>query len=148
MDSLEKLLSMQNFLNNAIFEKKQIRDRDGQILTMEKLRSEAHKGNLGPMSSVNEWLSRYLTALDDESRELKEELLWKWWSKDHLDMQNIRVEIIDQLHFWLSLALTAGLDAQQIMSIYEQKNAVNLNRQESDYSKSNKNEQDNKGITT
>lgn len=148
MDKLERLLSMQTMLNDAIFQKKQIRGRDGQILTMASLKAEAEKGELGPMTGVNEWLERYLTALDDESRELREELLWKWWSKDHLDMQNIKIEIIDQLHFWLSLALTAGLDAGKIMEIYEQKNAVNLGRQESGYSKTNKNESDNRSINT
>jgi dimeric dUTPase (all-alpha-NTP-PPase superfamily) len=77
---------------------------------------------------------------------LKDELLWKWWSKDHLDMQNIRVEIVDQLHFWLSLALTAGLDAQKVFDLYVQKNKVNIDRQNAGYSKATKDEADTKGI--
>ena len=80
------------------------------------------------------------------SRELGEELLWKWWSKDSLSMQNIRVEIVDQLHFWVSLALTAGMDANKVFDIYSQKNQVNIDRQNKDYSKSNKNENDNLNI--
>ncbi len=146
-DKLDTLFSMQTELNDRIFAKKDLRDRNGKTLTMATLIGEATEGApLGPNTLVNEWLGKYLQAMDDESRELKEELLWKWWSKDHLDMQNIRVEIIDQLHFWLSLALTAGMDAESVFKIYMQKNAVNYQRQENDYSKTNKTESDNQAI--
>ncbi len=147
MDKLDSLFALQTELNDRIFAKKDIRDNQGQTLTMETLRAEAERGDLGPNTKVNEWLGKYLEALNDESRELKEELLWKWWSKDHLDMQNIRVEIIDQLHFWISLAITSGLDAEQVHAIYMKKNAVNHQRQEKDYSRLNKSEADNQGIT-
>jgi dimeric dUTPase (all-alpha-NTP-PPase superfamily) len=145
-DKLDQLFAMQTELNDRIFAKKDIRDREGKTLTMASLIAEAQRPDLGPNTKVNEWLGKYLQALDDESRELKEELLWKWWSKDHLDMQNIRVEIIDQLHFWMSLALTAGMDADSVFRIYMQKNAVNHARQENDYSKATKNEADNKSV--
>lgn len=146
-DKLDQLFALQLELNDRIFAKKDIRDNEGKVLTMAALMAEAQKTGLGPNTKVNEWLGKYLQALDDESRELKEELLWKWWSKDHLDMQNIRVEIIDQLHFWMSLAMTAGLDAEAVFRIYMQKNAVNHARQENDYSKANKNEAENKAIS-
>ena len=145
-DKLDRLFAMQTELNDRIFAKKDIRDREGKTLTMATLIAEAQQPEIGPNTKVNEWLGKYLEALNDESRELKEELLWKWWSKDHLDMQNIRVEIIDQLHFWMSLALTAGMDADTVFKIYMQKNAVNYARQENDYSKANKNEADNKTV--
>ncbi len=145
-DKLDQLFALQLELNDRIFAKKDIRDNEGEVLTMAALMAEAQKTGLGPNTKVNEWLGKYLQALDDESRELKEELLWKWWSKDHLDMQNIRVEIIDQLHFWMSLAMTAGLDAEAVFRIYMQKNAVNHARQENDYSKANKSEAENKTI--
>ncbi len=146
-DKLDQLFALQLELNDRIFAKKDIRDNEGKTLTMATLMAEAKREALGPNTKVNEWLGKYLQALDDESRELKEELLWKWWSKDHLDMQNIRVEIIDQLHFWMSLAMTAGLDSESVFRIYMQKNAVNHARQENDYSKSNKNEAENKSIS-
>jgi dimeric dUTPase (all-alpha-NTP-PPase superfamily) len=146
-DKLDRLFALQSELNDRIFVKKDIRDREGKTLTMAALREAARSGEpLGPNTLVNDWLGKYLAALDDESRELREELLWKWWSKDHLDMQNIRVEIIDQLHFWMSLALTAGLSSDEVFDTYMQKNAVNHARQENDYSRANKNEDDNKSI--
>jgi dimeric dUTPase (all-alpha-NTP-PPase superfamily) len=145
-DKLEQLFALQSELNDRIFAKKDIRDGEGKTLTMATLMAEAQSASIGPNTKVNEWLGKYQQALDDEGRELKEELLWKWWSKDHLDMQNIRVEIIDQLHFWMSLALTAGMDADTVFKIYMQKNAVNHARQENDYSKATKNEADNKTV--
>lgn len=148
-DRLATLFALQSELNDRIFAKKDIRDREGKILTMATLRAAARSGDpLGPNTPVNEWLGKYLAALDDESRELREELLWKWWSKDHLNLQNIRVEIIDQLHFWMSLALTAGLDAGDVFDVYMQKNAINHARQENDYSRAGKSEDDNKSIRT
>lgn len=149
-DKLDQLFALQAELNDRIFIKKDLRDREGNTLTMATLIQSARQAEtapLGPNTEVNEWLGKYLTALDDESRELREELLWKWWSKDTLNMQNIRVEIIDQLHFWISLAMTAGLDAKSVFDIYMQKNAVNHKRQEQDYSRANKNEAENQAIT-
>jgi len=146
-DKLDQLFALQTELNDRIFSKKDIRDREGKTLTMEALRREARSGeSLGPNTLVNEWLGKYLTALDDESRELREELLWKWWSKDHLNLQNIRVEIVDQLHFWISLALTSGMSAEEVFGVYMQKNAVNHTRQDQGYSRANKDEEDNKSI--
>jgi dimeric dUTPase (all-alpha-NTP-PPase superfamily) len=146
-DKLDQLFALQTELNDRIFAKKDIRNREGKTLTMAALQNEAVSAEpLGPNTLVNEWLGKYLTALDDESRELHEELLWKWWSKDHLDLQNIRVEIVDQLHFWLSLALTAGMSAEDVFNTYMQKNAINHARQEQGYSRQNKQEGDNKSI--
>lgn len=143
-DKLERIFEMQTMLNDYVFEKKGITDAQGQALKMKTLfEAGAAETAKGPNSDTNRWLANYLAALNDESRELGEELLWKWWSKDSLNMQNIRVEIVDQLHFWISLALTAGMDADKVFDIYSQKNQVNIDRQNKDYSKSNKNEGDN-----
>ena len=146
-DKLEDIFAMQTILNDHVFAKKDIRDNEGKLLTMDKLLTQAgQREGLGPNTEVNKWLSNYLTALDDESRELRDELLWKWWSKDFLNMQNIRVEIVDQLHFWVSLAMASGMDAQKVYDIYLQKNKVNIERQESGYSKASKTEADNQKI--
>ncbi len=138
-DKLDQLFALQTELNDRIFAKQDLRGRDGNTLSMQALRAEARSAvPLGPNTDVNAWLGKFLTALDDESRELREELLWKWWSKDHLDLQNIRVEIVDQLHFWISLALTAGLSADEVFQVYVQKNAVNHARQDQNYSRADK----------
>ena len=79
--------------------------------------------------------------------ELNQDLLWKWWSKDKIDLQNIRVELIDILHFLISAMLSAGLSAEKVFDIYRQKHAVNFARQDAGYSGDTKTEEDNRGIT-
>jgi len=82
----------------------------------------------------------------EEINELDADLLWKWWSKDEIDMQNIRVELIDILHFLVSAMICAGLTPEKVFDVYRQKHAVNLNRQDSNYNKNQKTEDDNKNI--
>lgn len=152
-DRLDKLFEMQAQLNNKTFAKQRITSCESHLpLTMESLIALGSRDSnggwigdkdIGPNTDTNEWLKKYSWAMGDELRELNDELLQKWWSKDKLDMQNIRVEIIDQLHFWLSLAMTAGMGAKEVFDIYEQKNKVNLDRQNSGYSKATKDESDN-----
>jgi len=137
-DMLVQLFNMQIKLNDQIFEKKDLKTKNGERLESFHLMLNGSIVGIGPNSITNEWLSKFLMALEDECKELKEELLWKWWSKDTLNMQNIRVEIVDILHFWISLCITAGMSPEDVFRIYMQKNEVNLKRNASDYSKANK----------
>lgn len=146
MDKLADIFQLQGELNDQIFKKQDIRDRDGKVLTMKAIQESLEKGELGPNGLPNTWLRNYLAALSAEAEEVKEELLWKWWSKDKIDMQNIRVEIVDIMHFLTSLALISGLTAEEFHRLYTAKHRVNQNRQDQGYSKDNKNEADNKGI--
>ena len=135
---------MQGELNDHIFRKHSLRGGDGEILNELKLKKAgASHDTKGSNSDTNIWLRKFLDALDDESRELRDDLLWKWWSKDHLNMQNIRIEIIDILHFWISMARVAGMGADEVFNIYMQKNRVNYIRQKEDYCRANKDESDN-----
>jgi dimeric dUTPase (all-alpha-NTP-PPase superfamily) len=137
-DLLQDLFSLQASLNDRIFAKRGLRGSDGRILSADGLAKAAAGGAIAPGSDVSVWLSNYLRALQEEGRELSEEIPWKWWSKESLDMEAIRVEIVDMLHFWLSLALVAGLDAKETHRLYLLKNQVNLDRQESGYDASAK----------
>ncbi|MDR1760274.1 MAG: dUTPase [Fibrobacter sp.] len=146
-DMLEELFRLQTSLNDYIFNKKGLQDKDGRPLTMSRLMQSAAENELGPNSDTNVWLSKFLQALNDESREVSEELLWKWWSKDTLNMENIREEIVDQLHFWISLALASGMNAKDVFECYLRKNKVNIERQNQDYSKSAKHETDHNQVS-
>ena len=113
---------------------------------MAAIQQAVERGELGPNGLPNQWLRNYLRALRSEADELDQELLWKWWSKDRIDMQNIRVEIVDLMHFLTSLALAAGVSADDFHRLYTAKHRVNQDRQDKGYSKDTKDEQDNKGI--
>jgi hypothetical protein len=103
---------------------------------------------------AGEWLNNYIAAMSNELEELRDCTFWKHWCKEAKegkryllhDLQNARVEVIDMLFFWMSLAQCVGLDADDVVRLYEQKLAVNHNRQDTDYSMANKTEDDNKRV--
>ena len=145
-DMLKRIFRMQTDLNDYVFNKNNLKDPSGDLLTMDTIYSDVMKGALKVNDLPNTWLSNYSRAMREEILELDDELLWKWWSKDEIDIQNIRVELIDILHFLVSAMICSGLTPEKVYDIYCQKHAVNLNRQDSGYSKARKTEEDNKNI--
>ena len=137
---------MQTELNNYVFTRNQLVDNNGGSLTMASIFSAASGGKLKVNELPNQWLSNYSKAMREEINELDADLLWKWWSKDEIDLQNVRVELIDILHFLVSAMICAGLTPEKVFDVYRQKHAVNLNRQDSNYNKNQKTEDDNKNI--
>jgi hypothetical protein len=146
MDMLHALFEMQTDLNNYVFAKNAIRADDGSVLAMRTIVEQASTEKLGVNDLPNQWLMRYSQAMEEELNELKDDLLWKWWSKDKIDLQNIRVELIDILHFLISAMISAGLSADKVFDIYKQKHAVNRARQDGGYNQASKTEDDNRTI--
>jgi dimeric dUTPase (all-alpha-NTP-PPase superfamily) len=146
IDKLARIFEMQTELNDYVFRKNRLTGADGELLTMAAIFRDAGAGRLKVNELPNTWLSRYATAMKEELKELDEDLLWKWWSRDEVDLQNIRVELIDILHFLVSAMICAGLTADKVFDVYAQKHAVNLKRQDDGYSRATKTEDDNRGI--
>jgi len=91
------------------------------------------------------WLLNYCRALSQEIAELTDSVPWKWWAKyQKFDRDNVRVEIVDMLHFLVSLAQVAGMDAEDVHYLYMEKNRVNFDRQDSGYT--TKDESDNENL--
>ena len=145
-DMLRSIFAMQIDLNNYVFSKNGIVASDGTALMMGAISEQALEGRLGVNELPNQWLQRYAEAMHSELKELQTDLLWKWWSKDKIDMQNVRVELIDILHFLISAMISAGLSPERVFEIYQQKHSVNVARQNSGYSQSKKTEDDNRTI--
>ncbi len=103
---------------------------------------------------AGQWISDYLAALSNEVEELRDCTYWKHWCAEARegrrfelhDRQNARVEVIDMLFFWISLAQCVGLDAQDVVDLYLQKLNVNHTRQEQNYSMAAKTEEDNRTV--
>jgi hypothetical protein len=100
------------------------------------------------------WVNDYIAAMSNELEELRDCTYWKHWCAEagqgrrfelH-DLQNARVEVIDMLFFWMSLAQCVGLDADDVVELYRQKLAVNHRRQDDDYAMASKTEQDNRTV--
>ena len=143
---LEDIFKMQLELNDYVFKKNNLKDKSGNDLNMQSIIVSAEKEEMMVNDLPNEWLVNYSKAIKEELLELDDELLWKWWSKDKIDMQNIRVELIDILHFLVSAMMCAGLSAEKVFDIYRQKHAINIKRQDTEYNKKIKKEDDNKEI--
>jgi len=80
------------------------------------------------------WLLQYSRALTQETAELVDSLPWKWWAKyQTYDRRNVQVEIVDLVHFLVSLAQVAGLSARDVHELYMKKNEVNFRRQDTGY---------------
>lgn len=103
---------------------------------------------------AGEWLNNYIAAASNELEELRDCTYWKHWCQEAkdgrrfelFDLQNARVEVIDLLFFWISMAQCLGLSAADVINLYQQKLKVNQARQDNGYSMSAKSEDDNKGI--
>jgi dUTP pyrophosphatase len=94
----------------------------------------------------NEWVQKYSLAMSQEISELVDSTNWKWWRTkvDLFDEQNLKVELVDILHFWVSACQVMGLSAEDVHRMYMQKNEVNRKRQDDGYLV--KDESDNRGI--
>ena len=100
------------------------------------------------------WLNNYIAAMSNELEELRDCTYWKHWCKEAKDgnrfylhnLQNAKVEVTDMLFFWISLAQCLGLNADEVVRLYEKKLNVNHARQDSNYSMAAKTEDDNKTV--
>ena len=78
------------------------------------------------------WVLNYSRALAQENAELVDSVPWKWWAKyQKFDPQNARVEVVDMLHFLVSIAQTLGMTADDFYQAYANKNNINHDRQDS-----------------
>ena len=92
------------------------------------------------------WTLNYCRALSQELAELTDSVPWKWWAKyQTFDKQNARIEVVDIVHFVVSLAQVLGLSADDVHALYCKKNEVNFKRQDSGYTE--KDENDNRNLT-
>ena len=80
------------------------------------------------------WILNYTRAMTQELAELTDSVPWKWWAKyQKFDEQNARVEVVDLLHFLISMAQVLGMSADDVFQAYMKKNEVNFKRQDSGY---------------
>ncbi len=85
-------------------------------------------------AETTKWILNYCRAMGQELAELTDSVPWKWWAKyQKFDEQNARVEVVDLLHFLISMAQVLGMSADDVFDAYVKKNAVNLQRQDSGY---------------
>jgi dimeric dUTPase (all-alpha-NTP-PPase superfamily) len=122
-------------------------DKFDEIFRMQDALNRRIGVSLPPPSEEEKakWILNYTRAMQQEIAELVDSVPWKWWAKyQKFDEQNARVEVVDLFHFLISLAQTLGMSAEDVFQAYVKKNQVNLQRQDSGYSK--KDESDSRHI--
>jgi hypothetical protein len=84
------------------------------------------------------WLNNYVQAIQSELEELKDCTFWKHWYKEARegrryamkDRNKAKVEIVDLLFFWISLAQCIGLTVDEVRRLYKKKLEANHNRRD------------------
>lgn len=80
--------------------------------------------------TMQEWMQKECIALMVELGELMEEVQYKWWKNPkEMDMAAVKEELVDILHFFVSMCLKAGMDAGELHALYMKKNEENFKRQ-------------------
>ena len=106
MDKLDEIFAMQKSLNDY-------------IITNRKLDF-----------TKEQWIQKGSLALIDEITELLNEVNYKWWKNPKpIDDAAVKEEIVDMLHFFVSICLYAGMSADELYNIYIGKNKENFDRQ-------------------
>ena len=106
MDKLEKIFEMQKLLDDDI----------------------AARRNLD--FTTEEWMQKEVLAMLSELSEVLDEVNFKWWkNKKPLDTDALRGELVDILHFFVSMCIRSGMDADQLFARYIEKNKENFDRQ-------------------
>jgi len=79
---------------------------------------------------MQEWVQKDVLAMLSELAEVLDEVNFKWWKNPkEIDAPALNEELADVLHFFVSMCIHAGLDADELFRIYTEKNQENLNRQ-------------------
>lgn len=107
LDKMDKIFYMQKLFNDEIVEKRELQE-----------------------ITPSEWLQKLTLAMVSELAELLEEVNFKWWKNPKpLNEEHIKEELIDILHFFVSMCLRMGMSADEVFNIYMKKNKENFDRQ-------------------
>lgn len=107
IDKLERIFEMQAFFQNDLIKRRQL----------EGISSE-------------KWIQMQTLAMLSELAELIDEVNFKWWKNPKpVDENSVKEELVDILHFFVSMCLTSGMTAQELFDRYIEKNQENFDRQ-------------------
>ena len=107
MDKLDEIFAMQAALNDDIVNTRGLPEYDMQT-----------------------WIQKLTLATISELSELIAEVNFKWWKNEKpVDVDNVREEIVDIVHFVVSMALRSGMSADELYDRYMAKNKENFDRQ-------------------
>lgn len=106
-------------------------DKLDKIFAMQKMLNEDIRArrNLNGISK-EEWIQKQTLAMISELSELIDEVNFKWWkNKKEVDEQLVKEELVDILHFFVSMCLVYDMDGEELFRMYMDKNKENFDRQ-------------------
>ena len=105
-------------------------DKLDTIFAMQKKLDDDIQKNRNLDFSMEEWIQKETLAMLSELAELLAEVNFKWWKNPkEVNIDNVRDEIVDILHFFVAMCLRSGMDADELFSRYLLKNEENFKRQ-------------------
>lgn len=80
--------------------------------------------------STEVWIQKEVLAMIAELGELLDEVNFKWWKNPkEVDADRVKDELVDILHFFVSMCLKVGMDGEELYQRYLEKNKLNFSRQ-------------------
>jgi len=81
-----------------------------------------------------EQIKNQILALIDEVMEALREVPWKSWKiNQDFNVSKFKMELIDVFHFLINLFVLAGMDSEEVISLFKIKNKINVRRQKDGY---------------
>lgn len=106
-DKLDVIFELQNSFDTEIVEKRGLQD-----------------------ITPDQWIQKETLAMLSELAELLDEVNFKWWKNPkEINLDNVKGELIDVLHFFASMCLKVGMNADEVYQRYIEKNKENFKRQ-------------------
>ena len=107
MDKLDTIFHYQNQFDSELIEKRGLQD-----------------------ISMEQWIQKETLAMLSELAELIDEVNFKWWKNPKpVNPDAVKEELVDILHFFVSMCIKTGMDAEELCARYLNKNKENFNRQ-------------------
>ena len=75
-------------------------------------------------------IQKEVLAMISELSELLDEVNFKWWKNPKpVNEAALKGELVDVLHFFVSMCLKSGMSAEELFALYKEKNQENFDRQ-------------------
>jgi dimeric dUTPase (all-alpha-NTP-PPase superfamily) len=105
-------------------------DKLDVIFQMQQSLNEDIEARRAIQFSREEWMQKEVLAMISELSEVLDEVNFKWWKNAKpIDDMALKGELVDVLHFFISMCLKSGMTAEELFSLYKAKNQENFDRQ-------------------
>lgn len=102
-----------------------------QIFQLQKKFDDAVVKHRSLEFSQEVWIQKEVLAIMSELSEILDEVNFKWWKDpQEINHERLKGEIVDVLHFFVSMCLKANIGPEELFEAYVAKNQENFARQE------------------